>query len=321
MNQENGAVLVVEKDPEEGQELITSIEKKGEQVTKAQSNSEALALLKETYHPMVVASGSMADHRELCQSIRELDLPGYVFIILIISEQEKEKTDTTLQAEADECLVHPFGEAELGVRLHTGRRVVHLEKSLEDSYEQVEQVTTMDPLTAVYSRNYISTHLANEIAQASRYSKPLSVVLCDLDHFRHVNDAHGHQAGDEVLARFAACLQETIRQQIDWVGRYGGEEFIIVLPETRIVGAVVMAERLRKAVNEAAIEVEDKDIGLTASFGVVGFEHTPPEWIKMEMVVEAAETQLLRAKDEGRDRVMSGPPLEKQFRQEKTPGG
>jgi len=148
-----------------------------------------------------------------------------------------------------------------------------------------------------------------------------ALVLCDLDHFRHVNDAHGHQAGDEVLACFAACLQETIRQQIDWVGRYGGEEFIIVLPETRIVGAVVMAERLLKAVNEAAIEVEGKDIGLTTSFGVVGFEHTPPEWIKMEMVVEAAETQLLRAKDEGRDRVMSGQPLEKQFRQEKTPGG
>ncbi len=310
MTQENGTILLVDPTPQTRQDLAAIIQAKGEQITTAQNNNEALALLQQTYHPILVAAGPMAENRELCQSVRELDLPGYVFIILIIDEGEEQETSTTLQAEADECLVRPFGAAELGMRLHTGRRVVRLEQALEDTYEQMEQVTTMDSLTAVYSRNYIATHLANEITQASRYSKPLSIVMCDIDHFRHINDAHGHQAGDDLLAQFAACLRDTVRQNIDWVGRYGGEEFIIVLPETRIVGAVVMAKRVRKAVNEASIEVEGKDIGLTASFGVVGFEHTPPEWIKMEAVVEAAETQLLRAKDEGRDRVMSGPPLE-----------
>ena len=259
----------------------------------------------------------MAGSREFCRDIRERDLPGYVFIIVVGGDEEG------IEAEAggNECLVRPFGAAELGVRLHTARRVLRLEKSLEDSYVEMERVTTMDPLTAVYNRSYISTHLPKEIAQASRYGLPLSVVMCDIDHFRHVNDSYGHQAGGEVLEQVAACLRETVRLEIDWVARYGGEEFLIVLPQTRVVGAVVMAERVRKAVAEVAIEADGKEIGLTASFGVVGFDRTPSEWIEIEKVVEAAESQLLRAKEEGRDKVMSGPPLENQFRKGKASDG
>ena len=149
--------------------------------------------------------------------------------------------------------------------------------------------------------------LPAEIKRAQRYKSSFSLVICDLDHFKKVNDKYGHQGGDQVLMAFVQCIKGTFRNDVDWVARYGGEEFIIALPETDANGAQTLAERIRKAMTNRVILFEGKEIRITASFGVTGFDaSTPAEQISTEGLIRLADHCLYRAKEEGRNRVVTG---------------
>jgi len=130
--------------------------------------------------------------------------------------------------------------------------------------------------------------------------------MCDLDYFKKVNDQYGHQVGDHVLIAFVQCIKGTFRNDIDWVARYGGEEFIIVLPETDANGARVLAERIRNTIANRVILCDGKEVRITASFGVTGFDaDTSAELISTEDLIRKADTSLYQAKAEGRDRVVT----------------
>jgi diguanylate cyclase (GGDEF)-like protein len=149
--------------------------------------------------------------------------------------------------------------------------------------------------------------LPAEIKRAQRYKSSFSLVICDLDHFKKVNDKYGHQGGDQVLMAFVQCIKGTFRNDVDWVARYGGEEFIIALQETDANGAQTLAERIRKAMTNRVILFEGKEIRITASFGVTGFDaSTPAEQISTEGLIRLADHCLYRAKEEGRNRVVTG---------------
>jgi len=135
--------------------------------------------------------------------------------------------------------------AELLARLKTGRRILELENTLKQRNEEIIRLSVTDPLTGVYNRRYLNDTLPAEIRRACRYGRPLGLILCDLDHFKRINDTYGHNAGDLVLREFAAGLRSAIREGIDWLARFGGEEFVLVLPETDLAGSVATAERLR----------------------------------------------------------------------------
>ena len=180
-----------------------------------------------------------------------------------------------------------------------------LEKKVEERTEEIRHLSLTDPLTGCFNRRYLAERLPQEIKKAVRYKKPLSLIISDLDHFKMVNDAYGHQAGDLVLKEFARLISELYRTNIDWVSRYGGEEFVIVLPETGAEGARVLAERLRLTLSERTITHDGRQIHITSSFGISGFDpDTPEDRISADDIIRAADRCLYQAKEEGRNRVV-----------------
>jgi diguanylate cyclase (GGDEF)-like protein len=181
-------------------------------------------------------------------------------------------------------------------------------KSLEKANGEIRLLSRKDSLTGCYNRGYLNEHLQHEIKRAFRYHHPLSVALCDIDHFKRVNDTFGHLCGDMVLKEFVNRLMSLIRSDMDWLARYGGEEFLLVLPETTFKNAGGLAERLRKQISKKVFKWEGEKISITASFGVTGFDkNRPDEDFSLDDLIEMADQYLYQAKNSGRDKVVSGP--------------
>ncbi len=276
-------------------------------VASAASGSEALELFDNNFYPIVLTDWMMPgiDGPQLCRLIREKKTDGYVFIILITARDSKTDIVSGLESGADDYLTKPIHPAELVARIKTGIRVLKLEQSLKNANEEIRLLSISDPLTGCFNRGYLNERFPQELRRAERYSHPLSVVLADIDHFKAVNDTYGHQAGDEVLKVFASCINRQIRKKVDWVVRYGGEEFLIVLPETGCEGAHSMAERLRIAVAERNIKINGTQTSITASFGGASaqFPMNPVQNVDMDKLIYQADQQLYRSKEEGRNRV------------------
>jgi diguanylate cyclase (GGDEF)-like protein len=162
-----------------------------------------------------------------------------------------------------------------------------------------------DPLTGSYNRRHLNAGLLDgEIARARRYRLSLSLIMCDLDGFKKINDTHGHHAGDELLRSFATLVQAMTRESIDTVVRYGGEEFLIILPETRLEGALELAERVRAAFAAQRVELEGGlSLGTTASFGVVGAEFGGSHAVTPQGMIALADQLMYEAKHAGRNQV------------------
>jgi diguanylate cyclase (GGDEF)-like protein len=190
--------------------------------------------------------------------------------------------------------------------LYDGLRKEH--QSLERANKEIKLLSRTDPLTGCYNRGYMNELLPREIKRALRYRRPLSVAMCDIDHFKTVNDTYGHQYGDQVLKIFVKSISELIRADTDWLARYGGEEFLLVLPETKLENAFGLAERLRKHIAQKVIESIEEKVSITASFGVTGFNASnPPSDISPETLINVADDYLYAAKKAGRNKVISGP--------------
>jgi two-component system cell cycle response regulator len=284
--------------------------KAGNKVVSVENGQKALELFNDKFFPIVLTDWMMPgmDGLELCRAIRKNTYPGYVFIILLTSKDSKDDIIRGLGAGADDYLTKPFSHAELVARLNTGKRVLELERSLKDANEEIRILSITDPLTGTYNRGYLTERLPQEIKRARRYGRALSIILCDIDHFKKVNDTHGHLVGDRILKDFTQCIRQSIRYDVDWTARYGGEEFLIVLPETDVNGASVMAKRLQSELSQRVTKTQGKKIFITASFGVTGFcPDTPDEMISPEAMINKADKYLYQAKREGRNRVKGGP--------------
>jgi two-component system cell cycle response regulator len=194
----------------------------------------------------------------------------------------------------------PFDAQELQVRLRAGRRILDLQAQLVAAREALREQATRDPLTCVWNRYAILDTLNREVSRAGRESSPLGVIMADLDHFKRVNDSHGHLAGDSVLREAARRMQSCVRSY-DYVGRYGGEEFLIVLPGSSGANAVQLAERLLGAVAGEPVAVGKLSLRLTASLGVTAIEGG--QIASPEALIRIADDALYRAKESGRNRV------------------
>jgi len=180
--------------------------------------------------------------------------------------------------------------------------------SLEKANKEIKLLSRTDSLTGCYNRGHMNELLPREIKRALRYKHSLAMAMCDIDHFKKVNDTYGHQCGDEVLKIFVQSITDLIRADTDWLARYGGEEFLLVLPETKLENAYGLAERLRKHIAKKIIETEEDKVSITASFGVTGFDaSTSSNNITPDVLINTADTYLYEAKKQGRDRVVKGP--------------
>ncbi|MSM38328.1 MAG: diguanylate cyclase [Geobacter sp.] len=278
----------------------------GYKVETAANGKIALKMLVEGDFPLVISDWVMPemDGVELCRAIRESHRQQYTYIILLTSQARQDDIIKGLEAGADEYLVKPVNPAELTVRIKTARRIIDLERSLQRSLEEIKRLSLTDALTGVFNRRYLDDRLLQELKRAYRYERPLSIAMLDIDHFKLVNDRYGHQAGDTVLKICAAQVGESIRGEVDWLARYGGEEFVVVLPETDLNGALIVAERLRKLISGLVISDVGHDIRITASFGVAS--HTPWQQdlaIDSEQLIRVADACLYQAKQNGRNLV------------------
>jgi len=299
-------VLVAEDNPVSRKLLEKALHKAGYEVVAVENGRVALDYLKKTFCPIVLTDWMMPemDGPDLCRAIRASEFQGYVFVILLTAKDSKTDIIEGLEAGADDYLTKPFNPAELMARLNTGKRILELERSLRKANEEIRQLSITDPLTGAFNRGYLNDHLPQELKRTLRYGRSLSLILCDIDHFKTVNDNYGHQAGDMVLKDFSRRLMGSVRKDLDWVARYGGEEFLIVLPETDLSGASLVGERIRKAVERAPIELQSNLIRITASFGVTSIESIDNKADDFcDDLIKRADDMLYLAKSEGRNRV------------------
>jgi two-component system cell cycle response regulator len=245
----------------------------------------------------------LMDGIALCNAVRNMQLDGYVYALLLTARDAKEHIIAGLEAGADDYLVKPVHEAELIARLNAGRRILALEHSLRIANQRNRILSITDALTGSYNRRYLMEQLPREFERCRRYAYPLSVLMCDLDHFKQVNDQRGHAAGDDVLQQFASRTQKHIRANNDWMARYGGEEFLIVLPETSYDEAVIVAEKIRRLVASTPFATRAGDAAVTASFGVASTGSNGPDLtLKVETLIRAADESLYKSKVAGRNR-------------------
>jgi two-component system cell cycle response regulator len=220
---------------------------------------------------------------------------------MLTAKSTKVDVVTGLESGADDYLVKPFDLDELRARVNIANRIIDLEKRLNESLEWANKLATHDSLTDLYNRRALYELAENELARARRENKPVSLVMMDIDHFKNVNDEYGHNIGDQALRRVAHIILEKIRSY-DTAGRWGGEEFLLILPGTGLDEAAQIADRVREGIETAKIPLQGgKHVDLQASFGVS--TSLPDDLLTFDLLVHQADEALYKAKGKGRNRV------------------
>jgi two-component system, cell cycle response regulator len=283
--------------------LEATLHKWGYDVMVACDGAQALELLEREDAPGLIILDWMMPGMtgvEVCKRIRGRDSEPYTYILLLTSKSQKEDLIEGMEAGADDYITKPFDQNELQVRLRAGIRLVDLQSQLLKAREDLRDQATRDSLTRLWNRSSILGELGRELSRLERDRRPLGVVIVDLDHFKNINDTYGHVAGDAVLREAARRMQNGIRQY-DSIGRYGGEEFLILFPGCSEQDCFAQADRLRKQLAQAEMSVNDSSLRVTASFGVT--TAMPGQSCTQEGLIRSADEALYIAKKSGRNRV------------------
>ena len=294
-------MLIVDDDPLQCAHLAKIVSEWHAEPFTAQQLSDALRLHKEAHPDLVLLDVMMphVDGYKLAQMFKRAS--PFVPIILLTALEDIDSKRRGLSSGADEFLSKPVNALELQIRLSSMIRIKRLADELERVNKNLAELATIDPLTQVANRRAFEQRMTHEFQRERRYKHPLACILIDIDHFKAVNDNYGHPVGDKVLVEVAAAIRESTRTT-DLVARFGGEEFIVVAPETTAIAAHLVAERIRRAISEKTTAKADPGFpAVTASLGVATTE--TPVLTESELVAKA-DAALYRAKREGRNRVV-----------------
>ena len=296
-------ILIAEDDAVSRRLLEAKLVKWGYDVVVTCDGNEAWEALRSEDAPRLAILDWMMpgiDGVEVCRKVRMEIWEPYTYIILLTALHRDEDLVTGMDAGADDYITKPFKANELRVRLRAGRRIIELQNELIEAREALREKATHDPLTGLWNHEEILRILRRQLSRAEREGGDVSVIMADLDHFKKVNDTHGHMAGDAVLRLTSKRMLSMVRDY-DYIGRYGGEEFLIVLPGCDSERALSFAERICQSIRGECMDIPEGMVPITISLGVA----TTCKGRKSDAdsLVHAADLALYRAKKNGRNRV------------------
>jgi two-component system, cell cycle response regulator len=295
-------ILIADDDPLSRRVLESTLKRLGHEPVVVVNGTDAERTLLRPDGPRLAILDWMmpgTDGLAVCRAVRRRVGP-YVYVMLLTARDRQEDMALALEADVDDFLTKPLDAGELRARLRSGERLLTLQENLLQAQEALRHQATHDDLTGLWNQAKVRDQLTAEIVRGRRSGEPVAVVLADLDHFKNVNDTHGHLAGDAILREAAARMRRALRAS-DSIGRYGGEEFLIVLPDCDTEAAIVVAERARACV-AVPMHIGDVDIPFTVSLGVASTRPTPAG---VDDLIKAADEALYRAKARGRNCVMA----------------
>lgn len=308
---EDFLVLVVDDISQNLQVLGEMLERVGYESTFATNGIQALARIEGSRPDLILMDLMMPGMNglEVCQKIKTnpelLEIP----VIFITASNEKEHLLQAFERGAVDYVTKPFNPPELLARVRTHLELKHTRDQLRESLQQqsrlireLELLATTDTLTSINNRRHLFVLAEKEIQQADIYQYDFSVLMIDIDHFKQINDTYGHDTGDEVLKTVAQTMLSCLRQD-DHIGRFGGEEFVILLPKTDLLKAVNLAEQIRERIAQIKMDFnEEKNIKITVSIGVSQYKDKNET---IDTILKRADQRLYQAKKQGRNRVQS----------------
>jgi two-component system, cell cycle response regulator len=295
-------ILIVEDSPLYRRLVEQSLAGSGCTVLCAANGRDALELFKQHEPEIVLTDWMMPDVTgvELCQRIRRDFEHLYPYLILLSGNTQKEEVIEGFAAGADDYLTKPFHDGELQARVRVGLRIIQLHRQIQTKNKQLEELALTDCLTGLPNRRAIENWAKRELSAAQRHGFSVWAVLADLDHFKKINDAFGHDAGDMVLRRVAEVISSNTREY-NVSGRYGGEEFVVMLTHVTREQANAAIERIRIALEQQSFTADGKVFGVTASFGIAGIKDVQKS--SLRHLLKEADAALYMAKRHGRNRI------------------
>jgi len=296
-------VLLADDEPVSLRLLQSTLVKWGYDVLAATDGDQAWRILHSDDPPRLALLDWMMPGRkgiDICRAVRARLSQPYIYILLLTARKDKIDVIEGLESGADDYLTKPYFAQELRARLRVGERILELEDYLVAAREAMHFRATHDPLTGLWNRAAILESLDRELPRAYREGRPLGILLADLDHFKKINDTHGHLAGDEVLREAARRMLTAVRSY-DLVGRYGGEEFLLLLSGCDSSNILDRAEHLRKMIASQPVRATEGSLQVTVSVGAVSSAGIRN--LDADSFLRAADQALYRAKNSGRNRV------------------
>jgi diguanylate cyclase (GGDEF)-like protein len=296
-------ILIAEDDKVSRLILEQTLRQAGYEVTAVEDGESALCQLAREDPPRLALLDWVMPSRDglsVCREIRLHTERPYTYLILLSSKETKAEIVEGLQAGADDYLTKPFDIEELKARLRAGERILELEDRLVEARESMRFRATHDLLTNLWNRGVILELMEREISRSFRENSCTVVMMCDIDHFKQVNDQYGHAAGDDVLREVARRLQQSVRSY-DMIGRYGGEEFLVALNRCDPKSALARADNLRAAISGKPLQARGKALQVTVSIGLaLSSDYRDCD---VEEIIRKADSALYAAKEAGRNRV------------------
>lgn len=296
-------VLIVDDDALSRKLLNKALTQIGYQVVEAKDGQEGWSVIEREPIRLVITDWIMPkmDGLDLARKIRTTELGRYVYIVILTGQKSLDNVVDGLNAGADDYLVKPFNLKELSARLMIAQRILALEQELKDAHEKMHDLAMHDELTGLWNRRAIYQFATAELIRAERELNPISFILLDIDHFKVVNDTHGHLVGDQALKLVAETIGAKVRPY-DRVGRWGGEEFLVVLPMTDVEEVTTVAERIRIGIAEVGLTLANgNQIHVTVSLGATCT--TLAGYASLDDLIHDADEALYQAKESGRNRV------------------
>lgn len=301
--------LIVDDDSLQRRLIRASLIRAGYEVVEAPDGAEAWEILQRDPVPLIITDWMMPtiNGLELIRRIRSgIEtgfFPNYIYIILVTAKDAKEDVVEGLDSGADDYLTKPFDLNEMLARVKIGVRILNLEARLRESLDQLHVMATYDSLTGLLNRRAVYERAQSELERASRERQSISLVMLDIDHFKSVNDQHGHLTGDQALRLVAGTIAQN-KRSYDWAGRWGGEEFLLVLPQTTMEEAGYIAERMRQSVAVLNFPLANgKYLKLHISLGVSSTDSNRARPPTLGELLQQADDALYQAKNQGRNKV------------------